>query len=270
MIDGVAHDRQRAGRSRNADELAAKRSPVMNVWRSGEPIRDTPAERYFTRRGLPWLVECPWLRYHPNCPYPVTDKYGCWLGLYAPAVIALLLDPHDHVAGVQKTFITADGNLAPLEPCRVTVGQVPGNAIHLHTAGYQLVVAEVLETAAQAAMLLGRPAWAACRPGNLADSMRLPALPLASEVIIACNYIRPSIRPAEAAAARWRKEGRNVQLASPDLLRTDLDDIPLGQVRSKPTPLNQHPIGQRDSKPFGGVPADSTAKVPPNPRPMLP
>jgi len=228
MIGSVAYGR-RAGRPRTPDEIAAKRARVINVWRSGDCTRASPAERYFVRRGLPWLVECKWLRFHPNCPHPATDEHGCWRGLYAPAVIATLLDPGDYPAGIQKIFITPDGNEAKLEPRRITAGHVAGNAVHLHMAAHQIVVAERLETAASAAVLFERPAWAACGDGNLACSMRLPALPLASDVMIACDHDSPGKQAAEAAAARWRKEGRKVEITSPLRLGTDFEDVPLAE-----------------------------------------
>jgi putative DNA primase/helicase len=174
---------------------------------------------------MPWLVDCPWLRFHPNCPHPAKDKNGNWLGLRAPAVIALLLDPDNNVAGLAKTFITADGNKSALEPRRSTIGSVAGNAIHIGEPTQQIVVAEGLETAASAGVLLDRPAWAACGAGNLAWSMRLPALPLAADVVIAVDADLVGRRAARRAAVRWRAEGRIVRFAVPDRAGADFNDM---------------------------------------------
>ena len=59
--------------------------------------------------------------------------------------------------------------------------------------------------------------------------MRLPALPLASDVTFACDRDLPGMRSAEAAAARWRKEGRKVEIASPNRLGADFNDVQLAQ-----------------------------------------
>jgi phage/plasmid primase-like uncharacterized protein len=220
-----AYARHGAGRPRTPVELAAKRARVIALWRFAVPTRGTPAETYFARRGLPWLVECRWLRFHPNCPHPKQDARGVWLGLHAPAVIGLLLDPHGNVGGAQKIFITADGDKAKVEPRRISVGHVAGNAIHVHEAAQQIVVAEGLETAASAATLLERPAWAAVGAGNLARSMRLPALPLASDVTIAVDADFADRNAAREAAERWRAEGRTVNFAVPEEHGADFNDI---------------------------------------------
>jgi putative DNA primase/helicase len=211
------YTRHGAGRPRGLDELAANLPRVIPAWRYSGPTRRSSAEWYFIRRGVPWLVECQWIRFDPNCPHP--------LGLRAPAVIALLLDPHDNVGGLHKMFITADGNKSALEPRRSTIGSVAGNAIHIGEPAQQIVVAEGLETAASAGVLLNRPAWAACGAGNLAYSMRLPALPLASDVVIAVDADLPGRRAARRAAVRWRAEGRTVHFAMPERAGADFNNI---------------------------------------------
>lgn len=208
-----------AGRERSPDET--KRARVLALWRRAGPTRGTPAERYFRRRGLPWLVECEWIRFCADCSHPG--------GVRAPALVAMLLDAAGNVAGAQRIYITGDGNKSDLEPRRAGLGHVAGHAIHVHPPAAEMVVAEGLETAASAAVLLERPAWAACGAGNLGWSMRLPPLPLARDVLIACDRDPPGMRAAEAAAKRWRAEGRVVAIASPDRLGRDFNDILVGR-----------------------------------------
>ena len=131
----------------------------------------------------------------------------------------------DNVAGLQKIFITGVGDKAAIEPRRISVGCVAGNAIHLHQAAQQIVVAEGLETAASAAILLDRPAWAAAGAGNLKSAMRLPKLPLASDVVIACDADEPGRKAANAAWHRWTAERRRVRIATPEKPCSDFNDI---------------------------------------------
>jgi phage/plasmid primase-like uncharacterized protein len=129
---------------------------------------------------------------------------------------------------VHRTFV-ADGRKASIEPAKASLGPAWGGAIRLAeiTNGETLVVAEGLETAASAGRLLGGPAWAAVAAGNLAQGLRLP--PHVNNIIIAADADPAGQRAAQAAAARWRDEGRRVKIAKPDAPGRDFNDLLLAR-----------------------------------------
>jgi len=221
--------RHGAGRPRSPD--AETHAFVVSFWRHGVPTRGTPAETYFKQRGLPWLIDCKDLRYYDRCPHPAKDASGNRLGLRFPAVVALLRDPRDNIGGALRIFFTIPKG-SEIER-RATLGHVAGNAAHLHPAAHELVVAEGLETAASAAFLLGMPAWAAAGAGNLAWSMRLPALPRAFAVVIATDADPAGRKASRLAARRWRAEGRTVRLARPDTTGADFNDVLVARLATE-------------------------------------
>ena len=90
-------------------------------------------------------------------------------------------------------------------------------------------MAEGLETAASAGLLLGLPAWAAIACGNLGASLVLPRIVRA--VVIAADNDGPGQRAAALAARRWMAEGRAVRIATPDGPGQDFNDVLLARLR---------------------------------------
>jgi phage/plasmid primase-like uncharacterized protein len=126
---------------------------------------------------------------------------------------------------LHRTFLTADGSdKAAVEPQKASIGPVAGGAIMLHPLheGVPLLVAEGLESALSAGLLIGGPAWAAVSAGNLA-ALRLPFG--IRRVIVAADADEPGQRAAWTAARRWRAEGRDVRVALPDEPGADFNDI---------------------------------------------
>ena len=85
-----------------------------------------------------------------------------------------------------------------------------------------MVIGEGIETAASAALLTGFPAWAAISAGNLAKGLALP--PEARRVVIAADADAPGQDAARHAWLRWRAEGRDVQIATPNFVG-DFNDL---------------------------------------------
>jgi putative DNA primase/helicase len=118
---------------------------------------------------------------------------------------------------VHRTYLRHDGSgKADVKPSRAALGPIWRGAIRLHDRipGTQLVIAEGLETAASAGLVLGLPAWAAISAGNLAKGLALP--PEASRIVIAADPDPPGSRAARDAWIRWHAEGREVRIAIPD------------------------------------------------------
>jgi phage/plasmid primase-like uncharacterized protein len=103
-----------------------------------------------------------------------------------------------------------------VEPAKASLGPVWGGAVRLEAPASDkpIVIGEGIETSASAGRLMGLPAWSAVNAGNLAKGLVLP--PEASRLVIAADPDRAGRTAARDAWLRWRAEGRNVQIATPD------------------------------------------------------
>lgn len=205
-----------AGRVRTPEETAAMRKRVIGFWHRCEAAHGTPVEMYASRRGLPWLVECGFIRYRPECWHAASARR--W-----PAMIALIHDASGNAVALHKTYLTRAGEKAPLTPAKITVGSYSGGAIRIHPACAEICVGEGVESSASAAVFLDLPCWAAIACGNLGWRMALP--PKVKSVVIACDNDPPGRSAARAAYARWVAEGRRVRIALPDDEGSDFNDV---------------------------------------------
>lgn len=192
-----------------------RRAAALALWDDALPAEGSPVEAYLRSRGL-GLPPAPPLRYLRAAKHPT--------GARAPAMLALVQDGSGRPAAIHRTYLRPGGEgKAKLDPPRATLGPIAGGAVRLYPEAPRLVVAEGLETALAAAILLRLPAWAALSAGNLADALALP--PAVQEVIIAADADAPGRNAARAAARRWRNEGRAVRIAAPDREGADFNDI---------------------------------------------
>jgi hypothetical protein len=203
-----------AGRVKSAAETAESRRYIRGYWHHCDYAKGTLVARYLAARGLPLLASNPYIRWRPNCHNPETKTY-------MPAMVALVLDTGDNVIGLHRTYLTLDGRKADTK--KASVGSIAGGAIHLDPVAEHMVVGEGIETAASAGIILGLPAWSAIACGNLGRSMVLPEM--VRTVTIACDYDDAGIIAAEAAAKRWRGEGRTVDIATPNIEGEDFNDL---------------------------------------------
>jgi hypothetical protein len=136
--------------------------PFRRVWRDCVPLHGPVAARYLQMRGLAHLIDCPELRFHPNCSHPA--------GARLPALVAAVRRIDGELSGVLRTYLRPDGSgVADIEPPRAALGEIQGGAIRAASlAAYAVVVACDLEEAASLGLLLQHPAWAAGTPANLA------------------------------------------------------------------------------------------------------
>jgi putative DNA primase/helicase len=191
-----------------AAQRQRKQDRALALWCGSEPAPGTPAERYLTARGLPGLVASPALRFRADTPHPEDGR--------CPAMIALVSAPDGAPLAVHRTYITREGRKASVDPPKASLGPVWGGAIALQARdlGRALVIAEGIETAASAGLLMGLPAWAALSAGNMAKGLVLP--PDARHVVIAADPDDAGRTAARDAWTRWTAEGRAVRIAVPD------------------------------------------------------
>lgn len=202
----VPYERIGASRVLTADETAERRKSVRAFWHRCDFATGTPAQRYLASRGLSWLVTREAIRFRAAVSHPKGGKL--------PAMVALVKDSAGSICAVHRTYLDGDGRKAGVEPAKASLGSFAGGAIRLHEHAPEMLVAEGLETAASAGILLGLPAWAAVACGNLACNMVLPRS--VRSVVIAADPDGPGRRAAAKAARRWMAEGRYVRVALPD------------------------------------------------------
>lgn len=216
----AAADGAKVARNRAERQAASKR-----LWLGSTSCVGTAAALYLAGRGIGHAAASDALRFRGDCPHP---EGGRW-----PALIALVQDAAGQPIAAHRTFLTLAGRKASVAPVKASIGPVWGGAVRLDPAGPALVIGEGIETAASAGLLLGLPAWAAISAGNLARGLVLP--PDVRDVVIAADHDagprRPGQDAAEAAAARWRTEGRRVRIATPDAPGQDFNDVLQGRAR---------------------------------------
>jgi phage/plasmid primase-like uncharacterized protein len=223
-------------RPRDKDDGAAQSRRLERaerIWLGSESVANRPAAAYLVARRIGHLIGCPELRFRADCPHPTgtVDR-----PMRLPALIAAVRDADGNFIGIHRTYLRRDGSSkADIEPQKASLGLVRGGAVRLvsldevRTAG-ELVLAEGIETAAAASLLLDLPAWAAISAGNLAHGVVLPAD--IHKVVIAADRDSPDEhgrcagqQAARDAWFRFRHDGREVHIALPDEGRGDFSDL---------------------------------------------
>lgn len=208
-----------------------KRFDSSIIWQAAHPIeRGDPVGKYLAARGLPLSTYPNQLRFHPRARYGEKGEAPS----YHPAMIAKFVSPDTRQMTIHITYITENGQKAPLEKVRRWwPGPIPkGGSIRLANSDETMGVAEGIETAMSASALFGMPVWAVGSAVNLA-SWEPPKT--AKQVIVfadndtngtgqhaawglACR-LRMSGIPAEV---RWPdEEGRDWNDEFRDLMRRD-------------------------------------------------
>jgi len=209
------------GEEDDAARRGRNRERGLALWSGSESAVGTLADHYLTARGLPGLAASSALRFRGDTPHPEGGR--------TPAMIALITDVVGAPLGVHRTYLGRDGRKALVKPAKASLGPVWGGAIRLdplkpHVA---LVIGEGIETSASAGCLMGFPAWAAVSAGNLAKGLVLP--PEVRRVVIAADPDAAGRDAAREGWLRWKAEGREVQIASPDRESSDFNDLLLAR-----------------------------------------
>lgn len=174
------------------------------LWKSALPIRaEDPAGKYLCRR-------CDLARIPGDLRFAETVKYsGGERPQWFPALLALVRDVSGSPVNVARTYLTEDGEKAPVETVRkLCAGSFPlGAAVRLwRPIDGALVVAEGIETALSAAKIFKRPAWAMLTAGNLA---RLDIIADVTDLIIAGDCDDSFTGQAAAYVAARRIKARS-------------------------------------------------------------
>lgn len=199
---------------RGRDFALAERARA--IWREAGPLIGTPAERYLAGRGICHLSRA--LRFHPRTPLGKGQT-----ALFRPAMIAAIHDDTGIVA-VQRIFLDRDHpRLAPdLAKAKLTLGSPLAGAVRLCRAGTSLGLAEGVETAQSAAILLGIPVWATLGNERLA---RIAIPPGVDRLVLLPDNDPGGRRAAKLARDAYAHEGRVIETIFPWYRLNDWNDV---------------------------------------------
>jgi putative DNA primase/helicase len=169
-----------------------------------------PVGRYLRRRGIKHIPR-QFLRYHPSLAYYEDSKLT---GRY-PAMVAAFRHPSGSIETFHVTYLTQDGEKAPVPSVRKVMGKqqgLSGCAIRLSQIEAHIGIAEGIETALSVTELFGIPCWA-CYSDNGVQSFEPPEgireLTIYSDTDT--NYAGQAA--GTAAAKRLTRQGYTVHLA---------------------------------------------------------
>ena len=204
-------------------EKLGKADYVRKLWGEATNPQDTPVETYLKKR-VPTLnrdkiPQC--LQYLPKAWHSETKKN------FRGLVASFTLFPAHDVESIKIIYLTEDGtDKASVDPQKRTIGQVQGRAIVIDQPTEQLAIAEGLESSLSVREILkgSIPVWSADTASNLGN-LQLPALPMAFDLMVFCDYGKAGREGALKLAMRARKEGRRVKILRPVSPFTDWNDV---------------------------------------------
>ena len=215
-----AHSGTAGDRVNRTDDETARILRARDMWLTTVPAAGTILEAYWhDARGIETAIP-PVIRFGAAMPYG-------WHGAPLPAMVAKVQAPSGKFAGIHVTYLAADGSgKAPGIPkTKLIFGCVGLAAIRLSEADHHMVVGEGIETTASYMQSSGLAGWAGMSTSGV-RALGLPALPLACRVtLLGENDLNGASRSAvEAASARMRLQGREVDTAWPAEAYNDFND----------------------------------------------
>jgi hypothetical protein len=190
---------------------------ALSIWHASRSPSGTLVETYLRSRGIS-VRQLHAVRFHPNLKHPS--------GSFWPAMVALVTSGVDDVPlAIHRTFLSRDGTCkAPIDPQKMMMGPCRG-AVRLLPLGEVLMIGEGIETCLAAMQATGHPAWAALSTSGL-RTLDLPTE--VRDVIVLADGDDPGEAAANAAALRWKRDGRRVRIAKPPN-GNDFNDVLLGR-----------------------------------------
>ena len=202
-------------------DAQAKQRYMAKIWRESTAVTEgDPVWRYLSRRCGNPTDALQDLRFHPGLEHSV-DK-----GKH-PALLAGMGWNGQKFTGIHRTYLTADGQKAQVDPIRMTYGEV--GAVRLGPAQPRLGIAEGIETAICAGHQFGLPVWS----GISANGMRNWDPPEGTRSVLICGDNDENYTGQAAAfhlAHRLRILGLDVHVEIPSQVGKDFADLQMGWV----------------------------------------
>lgn len=226
LIEEVIFDTSSFSIGRDASSSRPERSQASigdawnALWRRSDPVRTgDPVDLWFRHRGVKLPVHPMSLRTAMHVRHggpPVT---------FHPAMLARVTDPAGRPVTIHRTWLTATGTKAPVDPVRMFCpGKVPpGSAVRLAPGGPILGVAEGIETALAAQQLFGFPVWACLTAGRLKTFE--PAIGTQRLIVCGDNDADGTGQRAAYALASRLAARLPLEVRIPDLADTDWNDV---------------------------------------------
>lgn len=192
------------------------RSRAADLWSQAWNMRDTPVERYLSKRGIDLASDA--IRFHPRAPLGPRGRV-----VFRPAMLAAVQEG-SHVIAVQRTFLETDtGRRArDLTNPRRLLGRPRRGAVMLASATQVLGLAEGVETALSAMIRLDIPVWAVLGNERLA-TIAIPGT--INHLVLLPDNDRPGRRAEAIARAAHDRPGRVIETIWPDEGLNDWNDV---------------------------------------------
>ena len=197
--------------------------PLNRYNDAGEPTTGNPdavpAIRYLEGRAInlwPWPETLSFAR----LTHPETKEQNI------PALILARQCPASRLLrGIQRIFLTEDGKKYPRGTVKMSLGSIAGGRAELIPAtGEELAIAEGVESALSAHILLGIPAWACC--GSFPDFFLLPERVRRVTIVADADASGGSGKKAKVLRSYLRKIYRvKVEILVPDVMGQDANDV---------------------------------------------
>ncbi|MBB6122917.1 DUF7146 domain-containing protein [Sphingobium subterraneum] len=192
--------------SQNALSPAWLRQRALDLWDSASPLAGTPAEHYLRRRSI--ILSPSALRFHRWTPLGRRKR-----AVFRPAMLAALHE-RERLVALQRTFFDPDEprRARDLGNPRRMLGRPGQGAVVLAPATDTLGLAEGIETALSAILLLDIPVWATLGNERLAHI----AIPdTVTRLILLPDNDRGGRMGAAKAAEAYAMPGRTIETLWP-------------------------------------------------------
>jgi len=208
-----------------APDDAAREAQALRTWHEArEDISNTPAEIYLRGRGIRPERFPP----HAGLPVMVWPPALRWHEPTGALVVAVNDATGGLIRAVQRIMLNADGSpkrRADGSKIKLCVGPIAGRAARFAwepDPQGRWALAEGVETALAAAMLLGIPTWASLGTSNMP---RIAPPTWARAVTVVADHDEAGLRAAREAACRLRERELEVRIVTPFRERADAADL---------------------------------------------
>lgn len=210
-VQGAQHD---AGKARRRLQRIGQQ---LQGVQQGDPV-----SRYLHSRGI---VDFPaeFLRLHPGLAYwEQTEKVGTF-----PAMVAAFRDPAGRLETFHVTYLTPDGQKAPVPSQKKVMGKqqgLAGCAIRLSDIMPHIGICEGIETALSVTALYGLPCWA-CYSAHALSEFVAPTGIERVTIYADADRSYTGQAAATAAAKRLNRDGITAEVAEFLPYEVDYNDL---------------------------------------------